>query len=125
MRSGYLDQQAEGIISITELKGKLAALDERRAVAERELAEIAHHQEHLAELERGFEELAALYREQTREGLDLYTPRDRHDAYRSLGIHVIARPDGSLELTGRVLGGFRSDKVGCSLPNGEYHVLAR
>jgi site-specific DNA recombinase len=124
MRSGYLDQQAEGIISMTELKGKFAALDERRAVAERELAEIAHHQEHLAELERGFEELEALYREQAREGLNLYTPQDRHDAYRSLGIHGIAHPDGSLELTGSVLGRFRSDKVG-SLPNGEYHVLAR
>jgi site-specific DNA recombinase len=124
MRSGYLDQQAEGLISMAELKGKLAALDERRAVAERELREIAHHQERLAELERGFEELAALYRELAREGLDLFTAQDRHDAYRSLGIHVIAHPDGSLELTGSVLAGVHSDKVG-SLPNEEYHALAR
>ena len=94
---------------MAELEGKLAALEERRLVAE---------------LERGLEELAALYREQAREGLDLYTPQDRHDAYRTLGIHVVAYPDGSVELTGRVLGGFRSDKVG-SLPDGEYYALAR
>jgi hypothetical protein len=119
MRRGYLDQQAEGVISMTELKGKLAALEERRIVAERELGEIARHEERLAELERGLEELSALYRE----GLDLYTPRDRHDAYRSLGIHVLAHPDGTTELVGGVLG-FRSDKVGL-LPNEEYHALAR
>jgi Recombinase zinc beta ribbon domain len=116
MRSGYLDQQAEGLITMAELKGKLAALDERRSVAERELEGIAHHQEYLAELERGFEELAALYREQAREGLDLYTPQDRHDAYKSLGIHFIAHPDGSVELNGSVLMGIRSDKV-CSKPS--------
>ena len=37
MRNGYLDQQAEGIITMDELKGKLATLGERRTVAEREL----------------------------------------------------------------------------------------
>ena len=31
-----------------------------------------------------------LYRQQAREGLDLYTPQDRHDAYKTLGIKVIA-----------------------------------
>jgi hypothetical protein len=124
MRSGYLDQQAEGLISMAELRGKLATLEERRRVAERELGEIARYEERLAELERGLEELTALYREQAREGLDLYTPQDRHNAYRSLGIHVIAHPDGSTELTGSVLAEARSDKRG-SLPNGEYHVLAR
>ncbi len=123
MRSGYLDQQAEGLITMTELKGKLTALEERRFVAEREVGEIERQEERLAELERGLEELAALYREQAREGLDLYTPQDRHDAYRSLGIHVISYPDGSVELTGSVLG-VNSDKRG-SLPNEEYHALAR
>lgn len=124
MRSGYLDQQAEGLISMAELRDKLAALEEKRLVAERELGEIACHQERLAELERGLGELTALYREQAREGLDLYTPQDRHDAYRTLGINAIAYPGGSVELTGSVLAGVRSDKVG-SLPNEEYHALAR
>jgi hypothetical protein len=33
------------------------------------------------------------------EGLDLYTPQDRHDACKRLGVRVIAHPDGPTELT--------------------------
>jgi site-specific DNA recombinase len=124
MRSGYLDQQAEGLISMAELKGKLAALEERRLVAERELEKLTRQTERIAELERDSEALVALYRQQASEGLDLYTPQDRHDAYRALGIHVIANPDGSTELTGSMLVGDHSDNVR-SLPNEEYHALAR
>src|SRR5215217_5600208 len=52
-REGHLDQQAEGLISMTELKEKLANLEERREVAKRELGKLNRHHEHLAELERG------------------------------------------------------------------------
>jgi len=120
MRSGYLDQQAEGIISMAELKDKLAALDERREVAERELGEIVRHQEHLAELERSLETLAERYRFEAREGLNLYTPQDKHDAYKALGINVLAHPDGSTELVGSVLLGNHSDNVR-SMPIGRSH----
>jgi hypothetical protein len=51
-REGHLDQQAEGLISMAELKEKLARLEEHRDVAERELGKLARHHEHLAELER-------------------------------------------------------------------------
>ncbi len=85
---------------MSELKGKLAALDERRTVAERELEKLTHHQEQIAELEREAEALKAL------------------------GIKVIAYPDGSIELTGRVFVDVHSDK-GEMIPNEEYHALAR
>jgi site-specific DNA recombinase len=111
MRSGYLDQQAEGVISMSELKGKLAALDERRMVAERELEKLTRHRERIAELERDAEALMELYTYQAREGLDLYTPQDKHNAYKTLGINVIAHPDGSTELTGSVLAAMRSDSI--------------
>jgi site-specific DNA recombinase len=111
MRDGYLDQQAEGIISMTELKSKLAALEERRIVAERELEKLGRHEERIAALERDAEALIALYREQAREGLDLFTPQDRHDAYRTLGIHVMTYPDGSTELVGSVLVDVHGDNV--------------
>jgi site-specific DNA recombinase len=111
MRSGYLDQQAEGLISMSELKGKLAAIDERRSVAEGELEKLTRHQEHIAELERDAETLMELYNNQAREGLELYTPQDRHDAYKSLGIKVIAHPDGRAELTGSVLLGAHSESI--------------
>jgi len=124
MRSAYLDQQAEGIVSMSELKGKLVTLDERRTVAERELEKLTHYREHIAKLERDAEALVELYRRQAREGLDLYTPQDRHDAYKALGIKVIAQPGGSIELTGSLLADLRSDKMG-AMPNEEYHALAR
>jgi hypothetical protein len=112
MCSGYLDQQAEGIISMTELKGKLAALDERRTVADRELAKFLHLQERIAQLERETEALMERCRFEAREGLDLYTPQNRHDAYKALGISVIAHPDGSTELTGNVPLDINGDSIG-------------
>src|SRR5215218_1977110 len=111
MRAGYLDQQAEGLISMSELKDKLAALDERRTVAARELEKLTRHEERIAQLERDAEALMELYSYQAREGLDLYTPQDRHDAYKALGIKVIAHPDGSTELTGSVLVDAHSDSI--------------
>jgi hypothetical protein len=110
-----IDQQAEGIISMLELKGKLSTLDERRTVAERELEKLTHHKEQIAELEREAEALKALYRHQATEGLDLYTPQDKHDAYKTLGINVIAYPDGTTELTGSVLVDVNSNSI-CSKP---------
>ena len=43
------------------------------------------------------------YRFEAREGLDLYTPQDRFDAYKDLGLKVIANPDGTIELIGGLL----------------------
>ena len=94
-----------------ELKGKLAALEERQLVAERELEKLTRHEERLAALERDAEALIALYQHEAREGLDLFTLQDRHETYKTLGIRVIAFPDGSTELTGSVLADVHSDSV--------------
>ena len=111
MRSGYLDQQAEGLISMAELKSKLAALEERRETVESELGKLARHREAIAELERNAEALVERYSFEVREGLDLYTTEDRHDAYRALGLKVIAQPDGTFELIGNSLTTVGSDSV--------------
>ena len=63
------------------------------------------------------------------EGLDLYKPQDRHDAYKALGIKalgikVMVYPNGSIEFTGSLLADPRSDNMG-AMPNEEYHALAR
>jgi hypothetical protein len=47
-----------------------------------------------------------------REGLDLFTPEDRHETYKALGIKVIAHPGGSIELTGRVFVDVHNDNSG-------------
>jgi hypothetical protein len=51
-RSAYQDQQAEGLITLDELQTKLAALEEARAVARRELAALKEHRERIGHLEK-------------------------------------------------------------------------
>jgi hypothetical protein len=110
MRDGYLDQQAEGVITMGELKSKIARLQERREIATQALEKLTHHQERVAKLVREAEALMEHCRLQAREGLDLFTPEDRHDAYKALGIKVIAYADGVAELTGSaVVGASSSD----------------
>jgi hypothetical protein len=37
------------------------------------------------------------YADMTREGLEAYTPEDKHDAYKALRLRVVLHPDGSME----------------------------
>lgn len=69
------------------------------------MGKLARHNEHLAELERDADALMESSCFEASEGLDLYTPEDRHDAYRAPGIEVIPYPDGRVELTGSARGG--------------------
>ena len=57
------------------------------------------------------EALLERYTFEAREGLDLYTPEARHDAYRALSIEVISYPVGTVELSGSALGEVRSDGI--------------
>ena len=50
-RSAYQDQQAEGLITLDELRTKLAALEETREVAIRELDVLRSRQEQIKQLE--------------------------------------------------------------------------
>ncbi len=110
MRGGYLDQQAEGLITMGELKSKIANLQERKDIAEQELEKLTHHQERVAKLESEADALMEHCRLQAHEGLDLFTPEDRHDAYKALGIKVIAQADGVAELTGSAVVGASSSE---------------
>jgi hypothetical protein len=56
--------------------------------------------ERFASLKLETEALIEDYSSKARAGLDLYTPQDRFDAYKALGLQVIAHPDGTTELTG-------------------------
>jgi hypothetical protein len=40
------------------------------------------------------------YADMTREGLEAYTPEDKHDAYKALRLRVVLHPDGSMEADG-------------------------
>ena len=66
----------------------------------------------MAELERDdAEALMERYRFQAREGLDLYSPENRHEAYRTLGLKIIVHPDGTFELLGNALADTSGDLV--------------
>ena len=99
-RSAYQDQQAEGLITIEELRAKLAALEETRKTAHAELEVLQNHAEHIAKLEADRDALLEYYENTAPKALDSLTPEERRRFYGMLRLEVILTPDGSLELCG-------------------------
>jgi hypothetical protein len=99
-RSAYQDQQAEGLITLDELRTKLAALEETREVARRELAALKEHRERIEDLERDADALLEHYASMVPEALDNLTPEERHRVYKMLRLHVIMYSDGLVEIGG-------------------------
>jgi DNA repair exonuclease SbcCD ATPase subunit len=99
-RSAYQDQQAEGLITIDELRAKLTSLEETRKTALRELEALRNHQEHIAELEADRDALLESYAEIAPDALDSLTAEQRRRFYRLLRLEMPLAPDGSLEVRG-------------------------
>jgi hypothetical protein len=115
-RSAHQDQQAEGLITLDELRTKLAALEETRAVALKELNASRARREQLERLEHDADALLEHYAEMIPEALDDLTPEERRDVYKMMRLKVIVFSDGSVEVTGVFggpleLGAFRSMKT--------------
>ena len=100
IRSRYQEMAAEDLIDFDELRAKLGALEADRKTAARELEAVRDRAERLASLKLETEALIEAYSSKAHAGLDLYTPQDRFDAYKALGLKVIAHPDGTIELIG-------------------------
>jgi site-specific DNA recombinase len=99
-RSGYLDLAAEGIMDRDELRTKLAALEETRETAERELAALRDRTERLQEFERDAKTILEVYTELAPDALDTLTPEERQQFYGVLGLRVTAWPDAPTEIDG-------------------------
>jgi hypothetical protein len=99
-RSAYQDQQAEGLITIDELRSKLVGLEETRKTALRELEALRNHQEHIAELEADRDALLESYAEIAPDVLDYLTAEQRQRFYTLLRIEIPLAPDGSFEVRG-------------------------
>lgn len=99
-RSAYQDQQAEGLITLDELRTKLAALEESRAIARRELAALEERRELIEDLERDAETLLEQYASMVPEALDSLTPAERHRIYKMLRLNAIMYADGVVEIAG-------------------------
>ncbi|MDP9475500.1 MAG: zinc ribbon domain-containing protein, partial [Actinomycetota bacterium] len=103
-RSAYQDQQAEGLITLDELRTKLAVLEETRTVARRELAILKERRGRIKDLERDADVLLDHYASMVPEALDDLTPEERHRVYKMLRLNVIMYAEGLVEISG-VFGG--------------------
>jgi hypothetical protein len=80
-RARYQEMAAEELITLDELRTKLADLEDVRATAERELEEVQGRAGRIAELER--DALLESYEALALEELDDLTPEERHGFYRT------------------------------------------
>jgi hypothetical protein len=99
-RASFQDMAAEGLITFDELRIKLAALEETRQTARRELATLEGRSERLRALERDRDALLENYAEIMPETLDALEPEERHGVYKILKLRTVAFPDGNLEVSG-------------------------
>ena len=111
-RTRAQDLAIEGLLSAPELRDRLAGLEDQRRILESEAAALRAQQEALAGLELEAEALMERYAAMVPEGLEHFTPEDRHEAYRALRLKVTVGVDGSVEATG-VLSGLLSGKLVC------------
>ena len=95
-RAAFQDMAAEGLITFTELAGKLEELDEIRDAAERELDALRGRESEVEVLERDAEALLASYEEMAPAGLDAFGPEDRRWAYKLLKTKATVGPDGEV-----------------------------
>jgi site-specific DNA recombinase len=102
-RAKYQEMAAEELITLDELRGKLADLQDIRATAERELEEVKGRAGRIAELERDRHALLESYEALALEELDDLTPEERHDFYRTLRVVVYAHPEGGVEVRGEFM----------------------
>jgi hypothetical protein len=94
---------AEGLVGFDELRSRLAALEDARKIAERELRALQHRTEHLEHREHDRDALLESYAGAMPEAIDALGSVERHQVYRMLGMEVHLAPDGSFELSGDVV----------------------
>jgi site-specific DNA recombinase len=99
-RASFQDMAAEGLTTFDELRTKLAALEETRQTARRELATLEGRSERLRALERDRDALLENYAEIMPEALDTLEPEERHCVYKMLRLKTVAFPEGTLEVSG-------------------------
>jgi site-specific DNA recombinase len=113
-RSAYQDQQAEGLITLDELRSKLTGLEETRGVAYKELEALRSRQERIERLEQDAGALLEYYAGMVPKALDNLTSEERHDVYRMMRLKVLIPADGPVEITG-VFGGPLEASAPCSV----------
>jgi site-specific DNA recombinase len=99
-RSGFQDMAAEGLITLNELRTKLAGLEETRRTAEMEIENLRGRLERVKELERNRDTLLDSYVGLIPQKLQELEPEERQRIYSMLRLRLVMDPDGSIEATG-------------------------
>ena len=100
MRSGYQDLAARGLLTYEELGVKLAALEETRILAHRELESLKDRRERLESLKQDREAVLQAYANVTVESLERLSPEERNRLYKTLKLRVVIHDDGTPEVSG-------------------------
>ena len=99
-RDGYLELAAEGFMRREELRTKLAALEETREAAGRELQALKGRSELIRNLQREKATIMERYAGMVPEALETLSPQERHRVYRMLRLKVVAHSDNTMEVQG-------------------------
>ena len=99
-RSGFQDMAAEGLITLDELRAKLAGLDETRRAAEAEIVHLRGRLERVEELERNRDTLLDDYTVLVPEALQELGPEERRQIYAMLRLRIAVDIDGNMQITG-------------------------
>jgi hypothetical protein len=99
-RAKYQEMFAVDVMSLDELRARLAELDQVRQTAERELEALSNHAEYIDELEQNRDALLDQLQGVASEALKSLTPEERHRVYKMLRLGVRVTPDGTLEISG-------------------------
>ena len=99
-RSGFQDMAAEGLITLDELRTKLAGLEETRRTAEMEIEHLRGHLERVEELERNRDTLLEGYANLIPQKLQDLDPEERRQIYAMLRLRIVVDLDGDMEITG-------------------------
>ena len=89
---------AKGRITDEELDQELAALEEARRTAERELESLRRHKERVEQMERDRDAVLDYYATLAPEALDSLTSEERHHLYKMLRLKVWVAKSGDLEI---------------------------
>jgi hypothetical protein len=99
-RSGFQEITAEGLMSLPELKERLAQLDEEREIAEEALDTLKLQRSRIETLERDAEALLTSYADKMPERLDELYPAERQRIYKMLRLKASLYADGGTKLSG-------------------------
>jgi hypothetical protein len=115
-RRGFLRLAAKGRIADKELDEELAALEETRQTAERELQALRQHEKRVEEMERDRDAVLEHYAALAPKALDSMISEERHQLYKMLRLKVLVAKSGDLELE---MAGVPADGLDCGSSKGE------